>query len=220
LRRSAFIIVIGGAVYEHVGVVPVWASAAPASLAMFQASMAITPFRFWMPIHPITMVLLLLALAFNWKTERRNFILTTIVGYAIVLAVTFLYFVPELMSIIQSVYAITTDPELTQRAQSWEFRSQVRLGFDAPFGIYTSFRIEQAQRNPSQAILGDLPRIFCFQQFAHHCGVNGMAALFRRNLGLQRQPKKRDVTDDVEDLVPNEFIVKSKRFFIQHSVGR
>ncbi|HVQ55256.1 MAG TPA: hypothetical protein VMS29_00745 [Pyrinomonadaceae bacterium] len=128
LASISFIIVIGGAVYEHVGLVPVWASAAPASLTMFQGEYAIRPFRFWMPIHPITVVLLLLALAFNWKTERRNFILTTIVGYAIVLAVTFLYFVPELMSIIQSVYATTTDPELTQRAQSWEFRSQIRLG--------------------------------------------------------------------------------------------
>jgi len=127
LASISFIVVIGGAVYEHAGIVPIWASAVPASLAMFQGEYAITPFRFWIPIHPITMLLLLLSLAFNWRSERRNSILTTVVGYAIVLAVTFLYFVPELMSITQSVYAITIDPELTQRAQSWEFWSQVRL---------------------------------------------------------------------------------------------
>jgi hypothetical protein len=127
LASISFIVVIGGAVYEHAGIVPIWASAVPASLAMFQGEYAITPFRFWIPIHPITMLLLLLSLAFNWRSERRNSILTTVVGYLIVLAVTFLYFVPELMSITQSVYAITIDPELTQRAQSWEFWSQVRL---------------------------------------------------------------------------------------------
>jgi hypothetical protein len=127
LASISFIVVIGGAVYEHAGIVPVWASAAPASLAMFQGEYAITPFKFWIPIHPITMLLLLLSLVFNWRSERRNSILTTIVGYAIVLAVTFLYFVPELMSITQSVYGATIDPELTERAQSWEFWSQVRL---------------------------------------------------------------------------------------------
>jgi hypothetical protein len=127
LASISFIVVTGGAVYEHAGIVPVWASAPPASLAMFQGEYAITPFRFWIPIHPVTMLLLLLALAFNWRSERRNSILTTVIGYAIVLAVTFLYFVPELMSIIQSVYGPTIDPELTQRAQSWEFWSQVRL---------------------------------------------------------------------------------------------
>jgi hypothetical protein len=127
LASISFIVVIGGAVYEHAGIVPVWASAAPASLAMFQGEYAITPFKFWIPIHPITMLLLLLSLVFNWRSERRNSILTTVVGYAIVLAVTFLYFVPELMSITQSVYGATIDPELTERAQSWEFWSQVRL---------------------------------------------------------------------------------------------
>jgi hypothetical protein len=127
LASISFIVVIGGAVYEHAGIVPVWASAAPASLAMFQGEYAIMPFKFWIPIHPITMLLLLLSLVFNWRSERRNSILTTIVGYAIVLAVTFLYFVPELMSITQSVYGATIDPELTERAQSWEFWSQVRL---------------------------------------------------------------------------------------------
>ena len=127
LASISFIVVIGAGVYEHAALVPVWASAPPASLAMYQGEYAITPASFWISIHPITMLLLLLSLAFNWKSERRNSILTTIIGYAIVLAVTFLYFVPELMSITQSVYSATIDPELTQRAQSWEFWSQVRL---------------------------------------------------------------------------------------------
>jgi hypothetical protein len=119
--------VIGGAVYEHVGVVPVWASAAPASLAMFQGEYAITPFKFWMPVHPITLGLLILALIFNWSTERRSFILATIIGYALVLAATFFYFVPQLFTIIGTAYGSTIDAELTQRAQTWEFWSQVRL---------------------------------------------------------------------------------------------
>jgi len=128
LASISFIVVMGGAVYEHVGIVPVWASAAPASLAMFQGEYPIAPFRFWIPIHPITFGLLLLSLILNWGTVRRNYILTVIVGYAFVLLATFFWFVPQLMSIIGTAYSTGIDAELTQRAQSWEFWSQVRLG--------------------------------------------------------------------------------------------
>jgi hypothetical protein len=127
LASISFIIVIGGAVYEHAGIVPIWASAAPASLGMFQGEYPITPFRFWIPVHPITLGLLILALLFNWKTERRGFILTTVIGYILVLAATFLWFVPQLTTIVETAYSATIDAELTQRAQSWEFWSQVRL---------------------------------------------------------------------------------------------
>ena len=127
LASISFIIVIGGSVYEHVGIVPVWTSSAPASLAMFQGEYAITPFKFWIPIHPITLGLLILALLFNWRTERRSFILTTITGYVLVIAATFFWFVPQLMTIVETAYSATIDAELTHRAQSWEFWSQVRL---------------------------------------------------------------------------------------------
>ena len=128
LASTSFITVIGGAVYEHLSSVPVWSSAVPASLAMFQGEYAITPFRFWMPIHPITVLLLLVAMVLNWKTERRKYILCTVAGYAAVLLVTFLFFVPELLAITQSTYSSTVDAALTNRAKTWESLSLVRLG--------------------------------------------------------------------------------------------
>src|SRR5215204_4803359 len=99
LGSISFIVVIGGATYEHLGIVPVWASAAPASLAMFQGEYGIAPQRFWIPIHPVTLLLLVLALIANWRTAARNFILVTIVGYVGILITTFIFFVPELLSI-------------------------------------------------------------------------------------------------------------------------
>jgi hypothetical protein len=127
LASISFVIVIGGSVYEHVGIVPVWSSAPPASLAMLQGEYPITPFKFWIPIHPITLGLLILSVLFNWTTARRGFILATIIGYILVLAATFFWFVPELMTIVGTPYSPSIDPELTERAQSWEFWSQVRL---------------------------------------------------------------------------------------------
>ncbi len=127
LAAISFIIVIGGAAYEHAGIVPVWASVPPASLAMFQGDYAIAPQRFWIPIHPITMLLLITSLVFNWRTERRKYILATVIGYVIVLAVTFLVFVPELIAITQTAYGTTIDPDLARRARTWEIMSLIRL---------------------------------------------------------------------------------------------
>ena len=123
----SFIIVLGGATYEHAAVVPVWSSAVPESLSMFQGKYGLVPRPFWMSVHPVTIVLLVTALIANWKTPRRPYILATLVGYAAVLAITFVYFVPELMAIIQTPYSATVDADLTRRAHVWETLSLVRM---------------------------------------------------------------------------------------------
>lgn len=125
----SFLIVIGGATYEHLAVVPVWSAAVPASLSMFQGDHALAAANFWIPIHPVTIVLLSIALLLNWPTERRKFILTTLSGYLLVIAITALYFVPELMTLTQTTYSTAVDPELTRRANQWETLSLIRLGF-------------------------------------------------------------------------------------------
>ncbi len=124
----SFITVIGGATYEHLAVVPVWASAVPASLSMFQGEYGLAAQRFWIPIHPVTLVLLLTALVLNWRTPRRFFILTCLVGYAVILGITSVYFVPELIALTGSAYSTSVDAELTERARMWEVLSLVRLG--------------------------------------------------------------------------------------------
>ena len=129
LGGISFITVIGAAVYEHLAVVPVWASAVPASLAVFQGEYALRAQNFWIPIHPVTLILVASALVLNWQTPRRNFILTTLAGYLLVLVITFIYFVPELMALTQSAYSTAVDPELTRRAGLWETLSLVRLAF-------------------------------------------------------------------------------------------
>lgn len=128
LACISFIIVIGGATYEHAAVVPVWSSAVPKSLSMFQGEYGLAARNFWIPVHPVTMVLLITGLVANWRTPRRPYIIATILGYAAVLAVTFTYFVPELMTLVQTTYATTIDADLTRRANLWETLSLVRLG--------------------------------------------------------------------------------------------
>lgn len=129
LASISFVVVIGGAVYEHLALVPVWASAVPTSLTMFQGQYRVTPEKFWMLIHPVTIVLMVAALIANWASDRRALIIAPLVGYVLVLGLTWLYFVPELMELTQAAFSETVDAALTARAQSWETWSLVRLGF-------------------------------------------------------------------------------------------
>ena len=128
LASISFIVVIGGAVYEHLALVPVWTSAVPSSLTVFQGPYALVPQNFWFVIHPVTIVLLVVAMIANWRSDRRGLIITTIVGYLLILGVTALYFVPELMALTQTAFSETVDAALTDRANRWEMFSLVRLG--------------------------------------------------------------------------------------------
>ena len=127
LASVSFIIVIGGATYEHLAVVPVWSSAPPASLAMFQGEYALRAGNFWIPIHPLTLLLFTIALVMNWRTARI-YILAALCGYLPILVATFFYFVPELMSITGSTFSQTVNTDLVRRAKTWEILSLVRLG--------------------------------------------------------------------------------------------
>lgn len=127
MASISLIIVIGGAVYEHVAVVPKWKPAPPASLTMFQGEYGLNAANFWMMIHPVTLTLLLASLISNWKTARRKYIVIATGAYVVVLAITAIWFVPELLDIVNTPYQPTTDKDLTYRAGLWEKLSLVRL---------------------------------------------------------------------------------------------
>ena len=129
LACLSFSVVIGAAIYEHLAVVPQWAAGPPASLSMFQGDYGLYPQAFWIPVHPITLALLLLALIISWKSQRRTNVITTLIGYVAILVITFIYFVPELIAITTTPYSDTVDAALTERAEKWEMLSLVRLGF-------------------------------------------------------------------------------------------
>lgn len=124
----AFATIIGGAVYEHMNVVPQWAAAPPVSLSMFQGDYGLQAEVFWKAIHPVNLLLFIVTLALHWRTARKKNLLVVIGVYVLILAITAIYFVPELISITTTAYASTVNAELTKRAALWETLSLVRLG--------------------------------------------------------------------------------------------
>ena len=127
LTCLAFAIIIGGAVYEHLNVVPQWVAGPPASLSMFQGEHGLHPELFWMLIHPFNLLLFTLTLIVHWRSGRRKNIVIVLATYIAILLVTAVYFVPELISITTTAFSPVPDEGLTQRAKLWEALSIVRL---------------------------------------------------------------------------------------------
>jgi hypothetical protein len=127
LACIAFISVIGAAVYEHIAVVPQWSAGPPLSLSMFQGEYGLNPAPFWQFIHPVTLVLLITSVILNRKNSRKRFIGIGLLIYVTILVITALYFVPELMSIINTPFGNQTDEQLRNRAETWESLSLLRL---------------------------------------------------------------------------------------------
>lgn len=129
LASISFVIIIGGAIYEHIAIIPSWSAAPPSSLTMYQGKFASTPGPFWMMIHPVTILFLIVSLISNWHNPRRKNILIVLVSYVVILLITAIYFVPELMSITLTPFSENVDPELVRRSSMWETLSLVRLFF-------------------------------------------------------------------------------------------
>ncbi len=122
-----FSIMVGGAVYEHLCVVPSWSAAPPLSLSMFQGEYGLKAETFWMLIHPVNLLLFAASLAMFWRTQRKKNIVIVLASYISILVVTAIYFVPELLTIVQTPFSTEVDPDLTRRAKLWEVLSIIRM---------------------------------------------------------------------------------------------
>ena len=120
-------VMCGAMIYEHVAVIPQWARRPPESLAMWTGEHRLRAERFWMSIHPLLLVLLGVALGTGWADgTRRDGLFVVLGGYAVVIAATAAWFVPELMRLTRDPSAPIPPPEWRQRARRWEVLSLVR----------------------------------------------------------------------------------------------
>jgi hypothetical protein len=109
---------LGGVVYSHLVYFPVYLSDLPNSAVLVNGPYGLNDARFWVLIHPLLIIALAAALVLNWNSSaRRKLIAVSFVVYAVVLLVSFFYFVPELTLFKHS-------PESTVAAANWLVRGR------------------------------------------------------------------------------------------------
>lgn len=118
---------LGGIAYSHLVYFPVYLSDLPGSAVLVNGPYALNEGRFWMTIHPLLILSLLATLILNWKVKpRRKLIAISLTAYIVVLAVSALYFVPELFAFARSPQSGVAPAEWSARAHRWEVLSWLR----------------------------------------------------------------------------------------------
>ena len=120
-------ILLGGIVYSHIVFHPVFLSSLPDSSVLVNGPFALNEGRFWLLIHPVAILSLIVSLALNWKIRaRRKLIAIPLVVYLVALVVTSLYFVPELQNFHNSPNLNVSRAEWFARGQRWQYLSWIR----------------------------------------------------------------------------------------------
>jgi hypothetical protein len=118
---------LGGIAYSHLVYFPVYLSDLPGSAVLVNGPYALNEGRFWMTIHPLLILSLIVTLILNWKVRpRRQLIAISFVAYLVVIAVSAFYFLPELFAFARSPQSGVTAAEWSVRAQRWEILSWLR----------------------------------------------------------------------------------------------
>jgi hypothetical protein len=123
-------ILLGGVVYSHLVYFPVFLSSLPDSAVLVNGPYALNEARFWLLIHPLAILSLIISLALNWKiSARRKLIMIPLVVYLLAIVATALYFVPELRAFHNSPNLNLSPAEWYARGQRWQYLSWVRGTF-------------------------------------------------------------------------------------------
>jgi hypothetical protein len=128
-------ILLGGIVYSHVAFIPVYMADLPNSAIVVNGKYGLNEAPFWMTVHPLLILSLIIALASNWKLKARRKLIALSCGiYIVALIATAVYFVPELMAFAKSPESNLPASEWLARGHRWQNLSQIRgvfcfLGF-------------------------------------------------------------------------------------------
>ena len=124
-------IMIGGVMYSHIVYFPPYLSHLPESNKLITGEYGLKDGNFWMLVHPLAILLIIITLILNWKLKtRRKFILIAFSIYALAIVATTMYFLPGLKAFAGSGNSTTvTASEWYQRGQTWQHLSWIRGAF-------------------------------------------------------------------------------------------
>jgi hypothetical protein len=145
-------VLLGGVVYSHIVFFPVYLSHLPESAVLTNGEYALHEENFWLLIHPLLVMSLIVALALNWRdTFRRKLIAATLGVYILVLVVSSLYFIPQLGEFRESLRTGGSAVEWMARGSHWQHMSWIRGGTLFVFSIPLLFALTDPKRSDANS---------------------------------------------------------------------
>ncbi len=90
---------IGGGLYEHIVLTPLWSALPPGSFTIIQPGTGVPLQRFWIPVHAAITIFVLLSLFLTWRyIEVRRLLLVGLGSYVVMRAWSGLFFIREMLA--------------------------------------------------------------------------------------------------------------------------
>ncbi len=122
---------IGGGLYEHVVLVPLWSLSPPSSFSVIQPGTGVPLQRFWIPVHAAITVFIVGSLALTWREGRvRRLLLAGVASYVVMRVWSGLFFIREMLEFQKVPLDSPPTAELSARVASWVFWSWFREPLD------------------------------------------------------------------------------------------
>jgi hypothetical protein len=122
---------IGGGLYEHLVLTPLWSASPPSSFAMIQPGTGVPLQKFWIPVHTAITIPLILSLILTWRQmEVRRLLLIGLGSYLVMRVWSGLYFIREMLAFQQVPLDSPPSAELSARVARWTFWTWFREPLD------------------------------------------------------------------------------------------
>ena len=139
----SYFLVLGADIFGQLAIAVTAFEAPPRSLAMFQGDYVYDSGPFWRVLTSVTTVLAALALALNWRTQRRLLLLVFFVAFMVINAISLAYIFPTYIELVSSPFSDSVDPELLVRTEGWRRLALARWLVSVAFGFLPLVAITQ-----------------------------------------------------------------------------
>jgi hypothetical protein len=113
-------VALGGGLYEHFILTPVWSKSPPASFAIIQPHTGVPLQRFWIPVHGAISVFMLSSIFLTWNDVTvRPLLLIAFASYALMRIWSGVFFIPQMLSFQKIPPDFPPSAELSTRVTRW-----------------------------------------------------------------------------------------------------
>ena len=122
---------LGGGLYEHIVLTPLWSRSPPSSFAIIQHGTGVPLQRFWIPVHAAITVFILLALFLAWSdVTARWLLLIALASYVVMRVWSGVFFIREMLAFQRIPVDSPPSAELSARVARWTYWTWFREPLD------------------------------------------------------------------------------------------
>jgi hypothetical protein len=122
---------IGGGLYEHFVLTPLWKTSPPGSFSVIQPNTGVPLQRFWIPVHSAITIFVLSTLVLTWDVvTARRYVLVGLGLYIVMRVWSGWYFIPEMLAFQRIPPDAQPSAELSARVAKWTLWTWFREPLD------------------------------------------------------------------------------------------